>query len=192
MEPTNTATLEQVRTSQDAAKKVLLLDCDDRRREARAEAMLSRGLLVDHAAATGVARGLWKPGAYDLVLIDLRGADADCAAFISFIEGEYKRQKFGFYLAQPPYLTASITKCRTLLQRLARAADPGRGEGANQGQAGPGLVRATRRITEGQNLARVRPQTREPAESAEVREERTRDGSISEALRIAGRVLGGS
>jgi len=41
---------------QDAAKRILLLDRDDRRREVRAEALINRGVLVDRAAETVVAR----------------------------------------------------------------------------------------------------------------------------------------
>jgi len=108
---------------QDAAERILLLDCDDRRRHVRAEALIERGVLVDRAAETMVARTLWKPGAYDLVLIDLRGADADCAAFIAFVQGEFPHQKFGFYLAQRPYVTASAAECRSSMhqQTLRRA-----------------------------------------------------------------------
>lgn len=95
---------------QDAAKRILLLDCDDRRRHVRAEALIERGVLVDRAAETMVARTLWKPGAYDLVLIDLRGADADCAAFIAYVQGKCAHQKFAFYLAQRPYVTASAAE----------------------------------------------------------------------------------
>ena len=36
---------------QEAAKRILLLDCDDRRRVVRAEALMNRGVLVDRAAA---------------------------------------------------------------------------------------------------------------------------------------------
>lgn len=178
---------------EDAAKRILLLDCDNRRREARAEALINRGALVDRAAATFVARTLWKPGTYDLVLVDLRGADADCAAFISFVHGECAHQKFGFYVSQPPYVTASAAECRSSLQRQTlrradphpQAADPAPKHG------GTGLAVAARRIAAARQLAQIAAQAPEEPQAPEVREERSRGVSVSDAVRLAGRVLGG-
>ncbi len=180
---------------QEAAKRVLLLDCDDRRREVRAEALINRGVLVDYAAKTVVARTLWKPGTYDLVLIDLRGADADCATFIAFVQGECAHQKFGFYLAQRPYVTASAAECRSSMhqQTLRRAvadhdpsADPTRSPG------GTGVAEAARRIAALRQSARLNAQAREEPQAPEVREERFPGISASDAVKLAGRVLGGS
>jgi len=161
---------------QEAAKRILLLDCDDRRRVVRAEALMNRGVLVDRAAETVVARTLWKPGTYDLVLIDLRGADADCATFIAFVQGECPHQKFGFYLAQRPYVTTSAAECRSSMhqQTLRRAvadhdpsADPTRSPG------GTGVAEAARRIAALRQSARLNAQAREEPQAPEVREERS-------------------
>jgi hypothetical protein len=179
---------------EDAAKRILLLDCDNRRRELRAEALICRGVLVDHAAVTGVARSLWKPGMYDLVLIELSGIDGDCAAFIAFIQGVSGRQKFGFYVAQAPYVTASAEECRSSLEgqklhpgvaKSCESADPRRGPGT-------GLIVAARKIAALRHLARVRAVTRPEPYGADVRDEPPRGSSASEAVRLAGRLLGGS
>ena len=169
---------------QDAAKRILLLDCDDRRRQVRAEALIERGVLVDRAAETMVARTLWKPGAYDLVLIDLRGADADCAAFIAFVQGECAHQKFGFYLAQRPYVTASIAECRS---SMLRGAGAGHDSGATRTPGRTSVTEAARRIAALRQAARLNAQPRKEPQ-AEVREERP----ASDAVKLASRLLGGS
>ncbi len=180
---------------QDAAKRVLLLDRDDRRREVRAEALINRGILVDRAAETVVARTLWKPSAYDLVLIDLRGADADCATFIAFVQGECPHQKFGFYLAQRPYVTASAAECRSSIhhQTLRRGvADHDPSTDPSRGPGGTGVTEAARRIAALRQSARLRAQAREKPQAPEVQEEPFPEISASEAARLARRVLGGS
>jgi len=142
---------------QDAAKRILLLDFDNRRREIRAEALINRGVLVDRAAETVVARTLWKPGTYDLVLIDLRGADADCATFIAFVQGECAHQKFGFYLAQRPYVTASAAECRSsMLRRVGAGHDPD----ATRSPGRTSVTEAARRIAALRQAARLNAQPR--------------------------------
>ncbi len=181
---------------QDAAKRILLLDCDNLRREVRAKALMSRGALVDRAAETAVARTMWKPGAYDLILIDLRGADADCAAFISFVHKECVQQKVGFYMAQPPYLTASVVRCRSSLQQqvLSRVEGDPHVQVALPARSrdGTGLAVAAQRIAESRQSARLRAHEPGQTQAPEVREEGARSRSISDALKLAGRVLGGS
>jgi len=173
---------------QNAAKRILLLDCDDRRREVRAEALLNRGILVDRAAKTVVARTLWKPGTYDLVLIDLRGVDADCATFIASVQSECAHQKFGFYLAQPPYVTASVAECRSSMhqQKLRRAgADQDRSGDPTRSPGGTRVTEAARRIAALRETARLNAQAREEPQALEGRSE-------SDAVRLARRVLGGA
>ena len=179
---------------QDAAKRILLLDCDNRRREIRAEALLNRGILVDCAATTVLARTLWKPGTYHLVLIDLRGADADCATFIASVQGECAHQKFGFYLAQPPYVTASVAECRSSMhqQKLRRAGtDQDRSADPLCSPGGTGVAEAARRIAALRQSARLNAQAREEPQALEGREGRFPPISESDAA-MARRVLGGS
>lgn len=181
--------------AEDAAKRILLLDCDNLRREIRAKALMNRGALVDRAAETAVARTLWKPGTYDLILVDLRGADADCAAFISFVHGACAGQKFGFYIAQPPYLTASVARCRSALQQSIHRAvadrAPHDGHSARNGDR-TGLAVASQRIADARQSARLRAHEPEATQGLRIREEPSRPRSISDAVRLAGRVLGGS
>jgi hypothetical protein len=177
---------------QDAAKRILLLDCDNRRREIRAEALLNRGILVDCAATTVLARTLWKPGTYHLVLIDLRGADADCATFIASVQGECAHQKFGFYLAQPPYVTASVAECRSSMhQQKLRRADQDRSADPLCSPGGTGVAEAARRIAALRQSARLNAQAREEPQALEGREGRFPPISESDAA-MARRVLGGS
>ena len=184
---------------QDAAKRILLLDCDDGRRHVRAEALIERGVLVDRAAETMVARTLWKPGTYDLVLIDLRGADAECAAFIAFVQGECAQQKFGFYLAERPYVTASVAECRSSMhQQTLRRAEADHHPDATRSPGSPGVAEAARRIAALQRTARLNGQARKEPQAPkeppapEVREERLLGISASDAVKHAARLLGGS
>lgn len=176
----------------DAAVRILLLDCDDRRRARRVEALLNRGVLVDQAAESMRATTLWMPGAYDLVLVELRGADAGCTTFISSIQGQCSRQKFGFYIGQRPYLTASAEQGRRWLQdHFARNA----GEGMEPDSAchyGNRLFVATRRITAARQLARLQAQTQQLPRTPEVREGNPEKTSISDAVTLARQVLGGA
>lgn len=169
---------------QDAAKRVLLLDCDDRRRHVRAEALIGRGVLVDRAAETMVARTLWKPGAYDIVLIDLRGADADCAKFIAFVQGECAHQKFGFYLAQSPYVTASAAECRrSMHQETPLHAGADHESDAIRSAGSTGVGEAARRIAALRRTARLNAEARK--EPLAAREERFPGVSASDAAKLA-------
>jgi hypothetical protein len=90
--------------------RILLLDCDTRRRDARATALRERGVLVDSVGTGEDARSLWKPGTHKLVLIEFRSASPDVYDFHQYAQGACSRQKFGFYIAKPPYLTSSYIK----------------------------------------------------------------------------------
>ncbi len=179
----------------DASNRVLLVDSDDRRRNLRAQALMSRGVVVDGAAETRVARILWKPGAYGLVLIDLRGADADCASFITFVQDERCDQRFGFYLAQPPYVTSSASECRSSMQQQ-KAQRPAPGAppppAPVDGRNGTGLIAAATRIASLRQAARIRAQARQAPSASELRDDPSREVQVSQALRLAGRILGGS
>jgi hypothetical protein len=148
---------------------------------------------VDRAAETMVARTLWKPGAYDLVLIDLRGADADCAAFIAFVQGECPHQKFGFYLAQRPYVTASAAECRSSMhQQTLRRAGANHHPDATRSPGSTGVAEAARRIAALRRTARLNAPARKEPQAQEVREERFPEISVSDVVKLASRVLGGS
>lgn len=177
----------------EAAVRILILDCDDRRRGRRAEALLNRGVLVDQAAESLRATTLWKAGAYDLVLVELRGADAGCTTFITSVQGECSRQKFGFYLAQRPYLTPSAEQCRRSLhdQEPHDLMVAGQSEylAFHQGNR---LLVATRRIAAARQLARLQAQTRQFPRAQEVREDVPPAIPASDPVILAHQVLGGT
>lgn len=169
---------------QEAAKRILLLDCDDRRREIRAEALASRGAVVDCAAGTVVARMLWKPGSHDLVLIDLRGAEAEFETFMTFVQSHRGNQKFGFYVAEPPYLTGSAAQCRGSLAQQAQL--PAAAEQRVVGRTG--LSMAVQRIASAKQSAPARTRVSLDAPERELTAKRP---SVSAAMTLASRLLGG-
>jgi len=178
---------------QDAAKKILLLDCDDRRRGIRAEALLEAGAVVDVASETQMARTLWKEGSYDLVLVDLRGADGECEAFLLATQADCMRQKFGFFISQRPYITTSAAECRIAIrQELTAVTDDPKSasEPAPAPRETTGLAVATRKIRAARHVARAAANQRLLAE--EMEQQRVRVERDSEALQLAKRMLGAS
>ena len=169
---------------QEAAKRILLLDCDDRRREIRAEALASRGAVVDCAAGTVVARMLWKPGSHDLVLIDLRGAEAEFETFMSFVQSHGGKQKFGFYVAESPYLTGSAAQCRYSLAQQGQHAMAAE----HRGDGRTGLSVAVGRIASAKQSALARTRASLEAQERELAPKRP---SVSAAMTLASRLLGG-
>ena len=178
----------------DAAERILLLDCDHQRRKLRAEALVNRGVLVDQAAESVTAKTLWRPGIYDLVLVELRGADAGCTAFIAFVQGGCSRQKFGFYLVRPPYLTASAEQCRTTLQKhtTQKGVVQYRSEGPVSRHDGTRLLVATKGIAAARQLARRQAQTQQERGMQVLREGNLKGIPASDPLTLAQRVLGGA
>lgn len=172
----------------DAAVRILLLDGDDRRRGRRAEALLDRGVLVDQAAGSLSATTLWKAGAYDLVLVDLRGADAGCTKFISSVQGECSRQKFGFYVAHRPYLTASAEQCRLSLTNDAVIEDHSEAPGFQRGDR---ILVATKRIAAARQLARMQAQAQLSPRVPQVPAVSSHGIATSDAVTLARQILGG-
>ena len=169
-----------------------MVDCDNPRRKNRAEALMKRGALVDGAAETIAARVLWKHGAYDLVLIDLRGVDADCAAFISFVHRERATQRFGYYIDQPPYVTASASEARSLMKReVSRGSVGHRQQSTGINHAHNNLSMTARRIAAFRQGVRIRLGAQAAQESPDlaIREERL-SVSVSDAMKLASRILG--
>ena len=173
----------------EAAKRILLLDCDDRRREMRAEALASRGAVVDCAAGTIVARMLWKPGSHDLVLIDLRGAEAEFETFMSFVQAHGGSQKFGFYVAEPPYLTGSAAQCRYSLAQQARVPAAAESGQRNRRGGGTGVSVAVRRIAFAKQTAQAQTRATQEAQERELAPKRP---GTSAAMALASRLLDGS
>ena len=178
----------------EVARRVLLLDCNDRRRKTRADALIKRGAMVDSAAETIAARILWKPGAYDLLLIDLRGVDADCTAFISFVLRAYGTQRFGYYMEQPPYVTASASECRSSMQQKTSPdpADPRPQSVGTADRGGNNLSVAARQIAAFKQGVRIRLEAQVAQEPPDLAIVETPSVSAADALKIASRILGSS
>jgi len=90
--------------------RILLLDGNSDSRDTRANALRSRGAIVDSVGNGADARSLWKPGSHDVVLIDFSGAGADLRDFYDYAHTARVEQKFGFYIATSPYLTTSFAR----------------------------------------------------------------------------------
>ncbi len=176
----------------DAAVRILLLDCDRQRRDRRAEALVSRGALVDQAAESLTAKTLWKPGTYDLVLVELRGADAGCTAFISSVQGECSRQKFGFYLARPPYLTNSAAQCRRSLLEHKPQPVVVEDQAEDRRHHRTPLFVATKRIAAARQLGRGQTQIQPDPRMQGLREDNPHRTPASDAVTLARRVLDGA
>jgi len=92
-------------------RRVLLLDANSTSREARAKALRDRGMQVDCVGGSQDARMFWRPGAYEIVLIDFQTAGDDGRDFYRYAASNARKQKFGFYMNGAPYLTSSHRQC---------------------------------------------------------------------------------
>jgi len=178
--------------SPDAAKRVLLLDCDDRRRGIRVEALQERGALVDGASRTEAARMLWQRQSYDLVLIEMRGADADCEAFTSGVSSDRRGQKVGFYIAEQPYIIGSAARCLSSLRQDGAAvlsSDKPALE-AVSGRERSGFAFATQMIAAARRTAVLA--AHEKSLALESEERRLGEERLLDAVQRARQVLGGA
>lgn len=163
-------------------RKILLLDANPASRESRAKALRDRGAHVDCAAAAEDARTAWKPGSHEIVLIEFRNAGEEIRDFYRFARVNGRKQKFGFYLAESPYLTSSHRQCEVAVDCARGPLSVPRKPECEDDNCQTGLREAARRI------ATVRRLTRPGASSAE---KQLRGIPASEAMRIASRVLAG-
>jgi CheY-like chemotaxis protein len=178
------ATLVSSPPEPEKVKKILLLDADPTSRDNRAKAIRDRGAQVDCAGGGDEARALWKPGCYELVLIEFRSAGVEADDFYHYARLTSRKQRFGFYLEGPPYLTLSHQQYES--SRVPADCEPaGRlsalAEGAD-GKHQTGLPEAAKRIATVRRL--TRPGTTEGGAPL-------RGTSVSAAMKIASRVLGG-
>jgi CheY-like chemotaxis protein len=165
-------------------KRILLLDADSTSRDNRAKAIRDRGAHVDCAADGVEARALWSPGSHELVLIEFRSAGVEADDFYQYARTASPKQKFGFYLEGPPYLTLSHQQYES--SRAAAHCAPAGGSSAlaegKDGKYQTGLPETAKRI------ATVRRLTRPGITDSGAR---LRGAPVSAAMRIASRVLGG-
>jgi len=89
-----------------AHKRVLLIDCSQATREARAAVLRSHGVEVNEAEEISAARFLWQPNMYDLVMLDVRRySPSEALQFYEQIKGASPRQQFAFLMGPPRYLS---------------------------------------------------------------------------------------
>ncbi len=167
-------------------KRILLLDGNLESRNSRTKALTDRGAHVDCVGTGADARSLWKPGSHELVMIELRNAAADIEAFYAYAHAAFRNQRFGFYLTAPPYVTGSYREYEATREneigRSPKNASAFAGDAVPRPYQ-PGLPEAARQIAAIRRL--VRP-------SAVCNVARVRPVSVSDAMKIAQRVLGGS
>lgn len=131
-------------------RNVLLLDAAESRQFARAAAMRSVGATVQCASTAEAARLAWKPGAYQLVLIEFQGGGPEFRQFYDYARGASATQAFGFYVEGPPFLAASP-------ERLSRTQRQERRPSANGVlSTSTSLAAATEQIAAARVLSRNR------------------------------------
>jgi hypothetical protein len=133
------------------------------------------------------ARSLWKPGSHDIVLIEFRSAGDDVHDFYRHVQETCSDQKFGFYTANPPYLTSSPMPSEPAFDQEISSPAPA-------SQQWQGLVReavATARVHVGvteaaRRIALIKKAARSGAANGQERPQRM---SFSDAVKIAERVV---
>jgi CheY-like chemotaxis protein len=89
-----------------AGKKVLLIDCNQPTREARAAVLRSHGIEVQEAESLQAARFLWQPNVYDLILLDVRRhLPGEALEFYEQIRTTSPNEHFAFLVGPPVYLS---------------------------------------------------------------------------------------
>jgi len=167
-------------------RRILLLDANSNSREARTKALRDRGAQVDCAAGAEDARIVWKPGSHEVVLIEFRNAGEEIHDFYRYARLNSRKQKFGFYVDGPPYLTRSRRPCESDTAIMGCSPPEALSASANlefeDGTYQTGLREAARRI------ATVRRLTRPGAAHSGGQ---LRGIPAVDAMKIANRVLSG-
>jgi hypothetical protein len=92
-----------------AGKRVLLIDPHQPTREVRARVLLSRGIEVHVAENLSAARFLWRPGLYDLILLETRrNIPEEVLAFYEQISDASPQEHFAFLVGPPKYLSLAL------------------------------------------------------------------------------------
>ena len=90
--------------SQLSDKKVLLIDRNQPTRDVRASVLRSRGVEVHVAENLQVARFLWQPNVYDLILLDIRRhPPGEALELYEQIKQASPQQRFAFLVGPPPF-----------------------------------------------------------------------------------------
>lgn len=87
-------------------KTVLLVDPNQWARDVLAGVLRSRGVEVDEADSIQSARSLWRPHAYDLVLLEARGQlSGEARDFYREVKHTGLRDRIVFLVGPPTYLS---------------------------------------------------------------------------------------
>jgi DNA-binding NtrC family response regulator len=87
-------------------KRVLLIDPHQRARDVRASVLRSHGIQVQTAEDLCRARALWRPHAYDLILLDARGhVSGEALDFCREIEHASPHERVVFLVGPPTFLS---------------------------------------------------------------------------------------
>ena len=87
-------------------KKVLLIDPHPRARDVRSGVLRNHGVEVQAAEDLCRARSLWRPRAYDLILLDARGhLPGEALDFYREIKHASPRDRVVFLVGPPTYLS---------------------------------------------------------------------------------------
>jgi CheY-like chemotaxis protein len=89
-----------------AGKTVLLIDRNQRTREARASVLRAHGIEVHEADSLQAARFLWQPKGYDLILLNMRrNLPGEALEFYEQIRTASPKEHFAFLVGPPVYLS---------------------------------------------------------------------------------------
>ena len=87
-------------------RKVLLIDDKQSTRDTRVDVLRSHGVAVDAADSLQMARILWQPNVYDLVMLDVRRySPEEALEFYERIKDTRPRQRIVFLVGPPVYLS---------------------------------------------------------------------------------------
>ncbi len=102
-------------------KRVLLVDSDQKLREARACRLRLYGIAVDTVCTIREARFCWRTRSYNLVLLATRETPEDAIAFRREIHRQYPKQRVAFLVGPPRYI--SFTFGQNVVPMPARSSD---------------------------------------------------------------------
>lgn len=134
-------------------KRVLLVDTSHAKRDLRAEVLRKRGMYVDSAADMAEARSWWRPGLYDLVLINMKRGKGQRDKFCDDLRSATPQQRLAFLVGQPEYLVDLPNADQELLMESEEgqpAIDGGSGTFSIDGTDSTrrwGILEASRRIS---------------------------------------------
>ena len=87
-------------------KRVLLIDPHRHARDVRVSVLRSRGIEVDGTDSLQAARSLWRPHAYNLILLDARGhLPGEALDFYLDIKHASPHERVVFLVGPPAYLS---------------------------------------------------------------------------------------